>query len=93
MLFIGQKLSVPKQEETVTTVVKEDAVDRSLDMVQNLSNAFKGQETTKSTAKKEATNKKETKEKKTTKQTSESTTKESKEYQVSATRKKDKRNL
>lgn len=96
MLFIGQKLSVPKQEEKVTTVVKEDAVDRSLDMVQKLSNAFTGQETTQSAAKKEtkATTTKEAKAKKETKsttQTSEAVTKkETKDYQVSATRKKTK---
>ncbi|WP_348921727.1 glucosaminidase domain-containing protein [Enterococcus rotai] len=102
MLFIGQKLSVPKQEEKTTVVPKEDAVDRSLDMVQKLSNAFSNQETTKSTAKKDS-NKKEsktasakkttntTKQTKSTKETSATTsTKESKDYQVSATRKKTK---
>ncbi len=97
MLFIGQKLSVPKQEEETTVVPKEDAVDRSLDMVQKLSNAFSNQETTKSTAKKEsktASTKKTTnttKQTKSTKETSATTsTKESKDYQVSATRKKTK---
>lgn len=97
MLFIGQKLSVPKQEEETTLVPKEDAVDRSLDMVQKLSNAFSNQETTKSTAKKEsktALTKKTTnttKQTKSTKETSATTAKkESKDYQVSATRKKTK---
>lgn len=103
MLFIGQKLSVPKQEEKVTVVAKEDAVDRSLEMVQNLSNAFTNQDTTQSIAKKEtkvASTKKATKatsettakkEAKATKETTESTTKkEPKDYQVSATRKKTK---
>ncbi|MBM7688955.1 hypothetical protein BCR24_09995 [Enterococcus ureilyticus] len=101
MLFIGQKLSVPKQEDPSTVVMKEDAVDRSLEMVQNLSNAFTNQGTTQTTAKKEAKTassaKKETKTTSSTKKdtkttsTSETTTKkDTKDYQVSATRKKTK---
>nr|WP_242586594.1 glucosaminidase domain-containing protein [Enterococcus sp. DIV0869a] len=74
MLFIGQKLSVPKQEDKITAVPKEAAVDRSLEMVQKLSNAFSSKETKQKTTKKAAT-KKETK---------------AKDYQVSATRKKTK---
>ncbi|MFD1901897.1 glucosaminidase domain-containing protein [Enterococcus termitis] len=96
MLFIGQKLSIPKQEEKTTVVAKEDAVDRSLEMVQKLSTAFADKETTQSSDKK-ATKKATTKE--TTKETNSSSTKEtsdtvtknnSKDYQVSATRKKTK---
>ncbi|ALS01911.1 hypothetical protein ATZ33_11120 [Enterococcus silesiacus] len=95
MLFIGQKLSVPKQEDKTTVVRKEEAVDRSLELVQNLSTAFTDKETTKKTAaKKTTTTKKTTNEttaKKETKATSETTTKkETKDYQVSATRKKTK---
>nr|WP_242700680.1 glucosaminidase domain-containing protein [Enterococcus sp. DIV0212c] len=74
MLFIGQKLSVPKQEDKITAVPKEEAVDRSLEMVQKLSNAFTNKETKSKTTKKAST-KKETK---------------AKDYQVSATRKKTK---
>lgn len=73
MLFIGQKLNIPKEEDNVTVVLKEEAVDRSLGIAQKLSNAFTGKNTTETTAKKETTT---------------ATTKESKEYQVSATRKK-----
>lgn len=83
MLFIGQKLSVPKQEEKVTVVAKEEAVDRSLEMVENLSNAFSNQETTQSTAKATKSKATSTKKAATTKNTS-------KDYQVSATRKKTK---
>ncbi|MGX7150349.1 glucosaminidase domain-containing protein [Enterococcus ureasiticus] len=95
MLFIGQKLSVPKQEDKETTVAKEDAVDRSLDMVQKLSNAFNDQETSQTNAKKEiktaSSTKKETTVKQESKTSKETTTKkESKDYQVSATRKKTK---
>lgn len=103
MLFIGQKLSIPKQEEKTTVVVKEDAVDRSLDMVQKLSTAFAGKETTQSSEKKVAkstktattkeTTTKETtkKEKNATKETADSSVKkDTKDYQVSATRKKTK---
>lgn len=103
MLFIGQKLSIPKQEEKTTVVVKEDAVDRSLDMVQKLSTAFAGKETTQSSEKqvakstkttttKETTTKETTKkEKNATKETTDtSAKKDAKDYQVSATRKKTK---
>lgn len=74
MLFIGQKLSVPKQEEKTTVVRKEDAVDRSLEMVQNLSTAFADKETAKketktAAAKKAAIVKKETKPTTTTSET------------------------
>lgn len=75
MLFIGQKLNVPKEEDKVTVVLKEEAVDRSLDMAQKLSSAFTGKETKQVTAKKD---------------TNTTTKKESKDYQVSATRKKTK---
>lgn len=67
MLFIGQKISVPKQEEKITAVPKDVAVDRSMEMVQKLSNTFKNKKITPASAKKET-----------------------KEYQVSATRKKTK---
>ncbi|MBO0466436.1 LysM peptidoglycan-binding domain-containing protein [Enterococcus plantarum] len=83
MLFIGQKLSVPKQEEKVTTVAKEDAVDRSLNMVQKLSNAFNDQETIQTNVKETAKTTSSAKKEATTK-------KEAKEYKVSATRKKTK---
>lgn len=73
MLFIGQKLNVPKEEDKVTVVLKEEAVDRSLDMAQKLSSAFTGKDTKQTTAKKET-----------------NSTKDSKDYQVSATRKKTK---
>ncbi|MGX7245458.1 glucosaminidase domain-containing protein [Enterococcus quebecensis] len=74
MLFIGQKLSIPRQQEEMTTMPKEAAVDRSLEMVQKLSNAFTGKETTSSSTKNEsktATADKKIASKKATKETSE----------------------
>lgn len=51
MLFIGQKLNIPQEEAQKTVVIKEEAVDRSLDMAQKLSSAFTKKETTKTESK------------------------------------------
>lgn len=80
-LYIGQRLNIPKQKEKVTVVAKEEAVDRSLNMVEKISNAFSdkltvnkdSEKTTKASTTKEA-----------------KTTTESKNYDITATRKKTK---
>lgn len=45
MLYVGQKLIIPKQKNLETTLVKkEDVVDRSLEVVKKVSSAFTGKE-------------------------------------------------
>ncbi|MTD42054.1 LysM peptidoglycan-binding domain-containing protein [Erwinia sp. CPCC 100877] len=85
-LYIGQRLSIPKQKEKITVVAKEEAVDRSLNMVQKMSAAFSD----KLTVSKDSEKNTKASSVKAAKESKANTKTEAKNYGVTATRKKTK---